>query len=127
MPSYSDKSKARLATCEWALQQVMNEVIKYRDCSILCGTRNKIDQDLAFSKGFSTKQFPDSRHNVFPSEAVDVMAYPINWTDKNAQHEFAGYVLAVADSMGIKLKWGGHFDGLYDAAHFELERQWSSC
>ena len=39
MPKFSDKSAARLATCHPDIQAVLNEVIKYRDCTILEGVR----------------------------------------------------------------------------------------
>ncbi len=41
MPEFSNTSKARLATCHPDIQEVMNEVIKYFDCTILEGYRVK--------------------------------------------------------------------------------------
>ena len=35
-------------------------------------------------------------------------------------HELAGRVLGVAESMGIKLAWGGHWKNFVDLPHFEL-------
>ena len=59
---------------------------------------------------------------------VDVVAYPIDWNDRERQTLFAGYVLGLAKSMGITLRWGGDWDRdtdvqdnkFDDLMHFEL-------
>ena len=69
-----------------------------------------------------------SKHNSFPSLAVDVAPYPINWSDKERFYFFAGYVKATADQMKIKIRWGGDWDGdtkvrdqtFMDLPHYEL-------
>ena len=48
MPRYSKKSKERLASCDKRLQRVFKEVIKYVDCSILEGYRNKERQNKLY-------------------------------------------------------------------------------
>ena len=63
MPSFNQTSKDRLATCDARLQQVFNEVIKYFDCTVLCGHRNQADQDAAFASGKSQKKWPNGNHN----------------------------------------------------------------
>ncbi|WP_257296045.1 hypothetical protein [Endozoicomonas sp. YOMI1] len=65
---------------------------------------------LAFKNGQSELQWPDSNHNELPSKAVDVMAYPLDWFDYQRSAHFAGYVLGVAEGMGIKLRWCGDWD-----------------
>lgn len=83
------------------------------------------------------------------SRAVDIIPYPVDWRyreeawktsrlnlSKPAEqytrfqeniknigrwHEFAGRMLATAESMGIKLSWGGHWETFLDLPHFELE------
>ena len=40
------------------LQEILNEAIKYIDFSIICGHRNKADQDAAWHSGRSKKKFP---------------------------------------------------------------------
>ena len=60
--------------------------------------------------------------------AVDVSPFPIDWNDANRFHHFAGYVLAVAQSLDIKIRWGGDWNGdlqfktekFRDLPHFEL-------
>jgi hypothetical protein len=128
MPSFGEKSKAQLETCDIQLQMLFNEVIKYVDCTILEGHRGEEAQNKAFREGKSRKKFPEGKHNSKPSKAVDVMMYPIDWKDTQRQILFAGFVLGMAAKMGIKLTWGGDWDGdfnmkehsLFDVPHFEL-------
>jgi hypothetical protein len=129
MPKFGKTSKKRLATCDQRLQDVFNEVVKTYDCSILCGTRSKEDQDKAYYDGRSKLKYPQSKHNTNPSIAVDVAPYPINWNDLGGFYMFAGYVIRVAEEMGITLRYGGDWDGdkktvdqtFNDLPHFELK------
>lgn len=128
MPKFSKISEERLNTCHPLLQTLMREVIKNYDCTILCGHRNKEDQDKAFEGGFSKVKFPNSRHNQMPSLACDALPFPIEWSDSRKHYHFAGYVQATADRLGIKIRWGGDFnqdgnlknDRFLDIPHFEL-------
>ena len=45
-----------------------------------------------------------------PSLAVDVTPYPVDWKDRERQTLFAGFVMGIARSMGINLRWGGDWD-----------------
>lgn len=127
MPKFSKSSDDKLNTCHPLLQTLFREVVKTYDCTIICGHRGEKEQNEAFEKGYSKLKFPKSKHNAMPSRAVDVMAYPIRWEDKSRHLHFAGYVHAVADKLGIKIRWGGNFDGdknldngFQDRPHFEL-------
>lgn len=128
MPKFSSISRERLETCDERLQKVFQEVIKYFDCSIIEGHRGQALQDLYFSQGKSKVKWPDGEHNKLPSRAVDVMPYPINWKDIERVCYFAGYVMATALSMGIKLRWGKDWDGdtdlndqsFKDGPHYEI-------
>jgi hypothetical protein len=128
MPKYSQKSKDRLATCAQPLQDLFNEIIKHYDCTIVCGTRSKEDQDKAYAAGRSKVQYPNSKHNTFPSVAVDVVPYPIDWNDFNRFYMFVGIVRGFAAMMGIKIRCGADWDGdmevkdqnFHDLPHFEL-------
>ena len=130
MPRFGKKSKERLATCEKDLQMVFNEVIKYVDCSVLEGHRGKDRQNSLYEDGKTKVRYPDGRHNANPSRAVDVTPYPVDWADRERQTLFAGFVLGVANQMGIKLRWGGDWDQDFevkdnrfdDFPHFELKK-----
>lgn len=121
MPSFSSKSQQKLSTCEQPIQDLFNEVIKHVDCTILDGHRDEERQNKAFKEGNSKARFPQSKHNTYPSRAIDVIPYPVDWEDIPRFHEFAGLVKGLAISMNINIKWGGHFKSFFDGPHFQLE------
>ena len=128
MPYFGTRSKQRLATCDERLQKVFNEVIKYVDCSVLEGHRGQERQDKLYEEGKTKLKFPNGRHNMDPSNAVDVTPYPVDWKDRERQTLFAGFVLGIARSMGVRLRWGGDWDMDFqvldnrfdDFPHFEI-------
>lgn len=131
MPSFSDTSDRRLDTCHPDIQKLFREVIKDDDCSVLEGHRNRTRQNRLFNTGKSKVMWPDSGHNSMPSEAVDAAPYVkgkgVVWDLRQCSY-FAGKVMAKARQMGIRLRWGGDWDGdgdvndqtFNDLVHFEL-------
>ena len=127
MPQFGEKSARALATCHPDLIRLFTEVVKRYDCAVLEGHRNEADQNKAFDDGLSEKQWPDGKHNKLPSDALDASPYPIDWKDKERFYHFAGYVLGVADQLGITIRWGGDWDRdkdfkdqrFQDLVHFE--------
>lgn len=134
MPSFSQISYQRLTECHHELQVLFNEVVKSFDCSIICGHRNQADQDKAIAEHKSKLSFPNSKHNLVPSMAVDVCPSPVDWKDHDRFYFFAGYVLGVSQKlfdegkMTHKVRWGGDWNGdkktkdnsFNDLPHFEL-------
>ena len=128
MPAFGKTSQERLATCDKRIQDVFNEVIKHFDCTIACGTRSKEEQDKAVAEGKSKTPYPKSKHNSNPSMAVDAYPYPVDFNDTNRMRYFAGFVMGIAASKGIKLRWGGDWNqdtqlkdnSFNDLPHFEL-------
>lgn len=134
MPKFSQRSLDRLSTCDDRLQRVFKEVIKHWDCTILEGHRDKETQNEYYRTGKSKLRYPQGKHNSMPSKAVDVIPYydrepHYRWDDWNTWYAFAGFVLGVAASMGIKLRSGLDWDrdkdftdqSFNDAPHFELD------
>ncbi len=128
MYKFGSRSKKHLVTLDERLQKVLNEVIKYVDCSIIEGHRSAERQNKLFEEGRTKVKYPHGRHNSNPSRAVDVVPYPIDWDDRERFHLFAGFVIGIAQSMGIKLRWGGDWNMNFevddnnfdDFPHFEL-------
>jgi hypothetical protein len=128
MPKFGKRSKERLATCDERLQRVFNEVINYVDCSVLEGHRNEERQNQLYEEGKTKVKYPNGRHNANPSRACDVVPYPVDWNDRERFHLFAGFVLGIAYSMDIALRWGGDWNQNFevddnqfdDFPHFEL-------
>ncbi len=119
MANFSKRSKDNLSTCTQDLQDLFNEIIKIFDCSILCGFRNEEDQNKAFENGKSHLRWPNSNHNKLPSDAVDVVPYPIDWDDLERFYRFAAFVFEKAIKMGIKVRWGGNWFNV-DFPHWEI-------
>ena len=128
MPRFGKRSRGNLATCDERLQKVFNEVIKNVDCSVIEGHRSEERQNKLYDEGKTKVRYPNGRHNAKPSNAADVVPYPIDWDDRERFHLFAGYVLGVARGMGITLRWGGDWNMNFevddnkfdDFPHFEL-------
>lgn len=120
MAAFSARSKRHLESCHQDLQDLFNEVIKRRDCTILEGQRDEETQNRYWDEGKSQLQYPHSFHNRNPSLAVDAAPYPIDWKDINRFHEFAGYVKRVAEEMGIDIEWGGDWPNFKDLPHWQL-------
>jgi peptidoglycan L-alanyl-D-glutamate endopeptidase CwlK len=135
MPRFSNASLSKLATCHIDLQTLFKEVIKTFDCTIVEGHRGEEAQNKAYDEGFSKLRWPHGNHNKNPSQAVDVIPYPINWNDERLHTWFGGYVLGIAQilksqgKMTHSIRWGGAWNGLgklnspsqfNDLVHFEL-------
>ena len=131
MFSYSNSSAQKLATCDQRLQDIMNEAIKHVDIGITCGYRDKAGQDEAFNNKKSKLQFPNSKHNVIPSKAVDFVPFvdlTIVWNDKELIGNIAFFIKGIAAAKGINVRlgydWNGNFkasdETFMDAFHIEL-------
>ena len=131
MASFSEKSKKELLTCHPKLQEVLNEVIKYFDFTVICGHRGEEAQNEAFRNGLSRKKFPNSKHNSMPSMAVDIAPYPVTWENVEEFYFLAGIVIAFGIMKGIKIIFGGNWDGdndmhdqtFMDLGHYQLEEE----
>lgn len=132
---YGATSEQRLATCHPDIIKAMRAALALQvvDITILVGHRGQEEQDRAFADGKSEKRWPDSRHNSTPSEAVDAAPVfadgrRIPWDDKSTWMMFGGLVIAAAAGQGVRLRWGGDFNGNWSCAdqkfidmpHFEL-------
>ena len=130
MPRFGKRSRNALKTCDERLVKVFNEVIKTVDCSVLEGHRDKDRQNKLFEEGKTKVKYPSGRHNKLPSCAVDCVPYPIDLNDRERFHLFAGFVIGIAKSMGINLRWGGDWNQNWfvddnkfdDFPHFELKK-----
>jgi len=126
MPRFSESSRSKLTSCHHKLQILFRVVIQFYDCTILEGHRSPETQSLYVSQGKSKTL--KSNHLYLPSRAVDVAPYPIDWDDHNRFYHFGGFVLGVAATMGLDLRWGGDWDqdhnlndnGFNDLVHYEI-------
>lgn len=126
---------------------IAEELIKIIDFSTDNSHRNQRAQDQAFAAGRSKVQFPNSKHNKSPSQAIHFNPWPILWPDNLYQvnaiqaakvlgrfYLLSGIVIGISKQLydGGKIKsrirWGGdwNMDGdildqtFDDLTHFEL-------
>ena len=141
MPKFGKSSRAHRDTCDPRLQRILDRVIRIMDCKVVWGHRGREAQDKAFADKFSTKRWPNSKHNKLPSPAMDVIPYPDDWDDRERFTMLAGMMLATADQIAREdaraagltaptwtLRWGGDWDRdtqvndnkWDDLAHYEI-------
>ena len=128
MYKFGPRSRREMTNIHPDLKKVLNEVIKHVDCSVIEGHRSAERQNKLFEEGKTKVKYPNGRHNSNPSRAVDVVPYPIDWDDRERFHLFAGFVIGIAKSMEINLRWGGDWNMNFevddnnfdDFPHFEL-------
>jgi hypothetical protein len=121
MYSFSESSQQKLNTCDSRLIVLMNHVIRRFNITILCGHREEEEQNRLYNAGRSQLQYPHSFHNRFPSLAVDIAPWPIDWQDIYNFYYMAGIVRGTAFQLGIDIVWGGHWPNFKDYPHFQLK------
>lgn len=121
MPGFSQKSLDHLFTCDKRLVDICTDVNGDGgfDITIICGHRNKEEQNNAFAEGKSKLKWPESKHNKNPSLAVDIAPYPIDWNDIDKFKELNKRMQIAAGKLKINLQWGGTFT-FKDYDHWEI-------
>ena len=130
MPHFGKKSRERLLQCDLELQEILQEAIKHFDFTITCGHRTEKEQNALFNATpkVTKVEWPKSKHNSYPSQAVDIAPYPVDYTDRERFTYLAGLVMGIAKMKDIPLRWGGDWDAdtelkdndFDDLPHFEL-------
>lgn len=122
-------SQRNLATVDLQLRRLCDRVLEHRDISVIQGHRDEATQNLYFKNGVSKVQWPNSKHNSFPSQAVDVQPSPYNEdTLREDLSYIAGLFVGIGAEMGLNIRWGGDWDedgetadnSFDDLFHFEL-------
>lgn len=138
MFKFSKRSINNLATADKKLQLLFSEVIKEIDCTVIYGHRTPDEQFELFKKGRervdgwwtvtdkskvvtnldgTTKK---SKHNYYPSKAVDVVPYPLDWNDIDSFKQLASVVKDKALELGIDVEWGGDWKSFKDYPHWQI-------
>lgn len=113
--SLNARSLKNLGQCHPDLMRVAEEARKGFDFTVICGHRNKADQDKAFKGGFSKVKWPNSKHNKTPSLAFDACPNPIDWDNTAAFKAMRTHFQKAADKLGIKVRFIS-----WDLPHLEL-------
>jgi len=126
MYKFGKRSRERLKGVNVKLVNVLNELIKIMDITIIEGVRSKERQAELLEKGATKVKY--SRH--MEGKAVDLAPYPIDWNDRDRFHYMGGMLRGIAHQMGVKVRWGGDWNGdgetkdnnFDDLVHIELKK-----
>ncbi|MCK5237729.1 MAG: hypothetical protein KAR06_12195, partial [Deltaproteobacteria bacterium] len=135
------KSQSVYDTLHPKLKLLVDMVLLHVDISLIEGLRPQQKQIEYFVKKLSKLDWPKSKHNKTRdpqlkaieykvSDALDLVPYPTAYKDKEQMIYTAGYVIACAHALGIKLRWGGDWNedtilnnkrnDFFDCWHFEI-------
>lgn len=149
MNKWGRKSKANYRQLSEDLQVLADAVLEVHDCSILQAYREEAVQNKYFANGTSKVQWPDSKHNSMPSDAMDLAPHIPGADPYDMENvlRFGGLVVGIAAKLykeGVMERpiiWGGTwrtegdavlaFDrisangkkGFFDGVHFERAPQ----
>ena len=145
MAKLSKVGSERLSTCDEKIQRVFKRVIQEFDFTVTCGHRTKGEQLQLFKQGRTltngewiktgkTVTNIDGykkigKHNYYPSKAIDICPYPIDWNDLGRFKDLHKVVMRVASEEWVELVWGADWDSdgdiaehsLQDYPHYELK------
>ena len=107
MPRFGKKSKQRLKGVDTKLVNVLNELIKIMDVTIIEGLRTQERQNELVANGASKTKY--SKH--IQGKAVDLAPYPIDWEDRERFHYMGGMIRGIAQQLNVPVRWGGDWDG----------------
>jgi peptidoglycan L-alanyl-D-glutamate endopeptidase CwlK len=117
-------SRNKLKDCHDALKVIVEELANVKNFVVCCGFRGEKEQNEAFKNGNSKLKFPLSRHNEFPSRAVDLAPCNdggvIDWNNIDAFKDLAKEFKRIAKEKNIKIVWGGDWKSFKDYPHYEL-------
>ena len=124
MPKFGKRSKERLKGVDSRLVNVLNELIKIMDVTIIEGLRSEERQKELLAKGATKVKY--SKH--MEGKAVDLAPYPVDWENRDGFHYMGGMIRGIAKQLGVKVRWGGDWDsdgdvkdnGFDDLVHVEI-------
>jgi len=110
MPRFGKKSKERLKGVDTKLVNVLNELIKIMDCTIIEGVRSEEKQQEYFKKGKSKIDGITKKGMHQLGKAIDLAPYPIDWNDRDRFHYMGGMIRGIAKQLNVNVRWGGDWD-----------------
>jgi peptidoglycan L-alanyl-D-glutamate endopeptidase CwlK len=126
----------KLESCHKDIIIICEQAIKIIDFTVLEGHRSEQRQRDLYLDGKSKLDGikKKSKHQGYPSMAVDIAPYPIDWDDANRFYFLSGVMFGLAHELYLRgdidhsLRWGGDWDKdmkfddqkFDDLPHFEL-------
>ena len=106
MYKFGKRSRKRLEGVDAKLINVLNELIKIMDVTVIEGLRSAERQKELLAKGATKVKY--FKH--MEGKAVDIAPYPIDWEDRERFHYMGGMVRGIARALNLKVRWGGDWD-----------------
>ena len=106
MYKFGKRSRKRLKGVDAKLVNVLNELIKIMDVTVIEGLRSAERQKELLAKGATKVKY--SKH--MEGKAVDIAPYPIDWEDRERFHYMGGMVRGIEKALNLKVRWGGDWD-----------------
>tara|TARA_R100000152_G_C6758953_1_gene182863 strand:+ start:887 stop:1267 length:381 start_codon:yes stop_codon:yes gene_type:complete len=106
MYKFGKRSRDRLKGVDSRLVNVLNELIKIMDVTVIEGLRSAERQKELLAKGATKVKY--SKH--MEGKAVDIAPYPIDWNDRERFHYMGGMVRGIAKALNLNIRWGGDWD-----------------
>mgnify|MGYP003136388181 CR=1 FL=1 len=129
MYKFGKKSKQRLKGVDAKLVNVLNELIKIMDVTIIEGVRSKEKQQEYFKNGKSKIDGVTKKGMHQLGKAVDLAPYPVDWKNTKRFYYMGGMLRGIAKQLNIKVRWGGDWDSdgkikdqtFNDLVHIEIK------
>jgi len=106
MYKFGKRSRERLKGVDTRLINVLNELIKMMDVTIIEGVRTKERQAELLKQGATKVKY--SKH--MEGKAVDLAPYPIDWENRDGFYYMGGMIRGIAKQLGLKIRFGGDWD-----------------
>jgi hypothetical protein len=127
---WGQKSLQKLSQAHYILQKLADKALEIskQDLKVICAHRNEHDQNKAFAEKTSKLKWPKSKHNCYPSEAIDVVPLPLDWNDIDAFEEMvqtfedAWHLLDEDITKGWIMQVGADFS-FKDYPHIQIVRK----
>jgi len=122
MNKWGSGSLRALASADPRWRVVADTVLQIKDHSVIQGHRGQEEQDEYFRTERSKVQWPNSKHNTFPSLAIDVQPYPRPWKESDLREELcylAGLYVGVGATLALNIRWGGTWSGSMSENKFD--------
>ena len=103
---FGRRSRKRLEGVDAKLVNVLNELIKIMDVTVIEGVRSEKRQLELLKKGATKVKY--SKH--MSGKAVDIAPYPIDWEDRERFHYMGCMLRGIGQQLGIRVRWGGDWD-----------------
>lgn len=114
MKIWGQRSAKVRADLDPRLRKVVDRLLsEVADISLISGHRGKEEQNKLFRERKSKLEFPQSKHNQYPSLAVDFQPYPYPKYNPKlwaALAYVAAHAIKIGQEEGVCIRWGGDWN-----------------